>query len=145
MRMFEALLTELGLPFAPHKTRGPTRVIEFLGFLLSNVDGHRCMALTSSRSFHASGLTGLPAACLGAAGGRYPMSSVFTRDAALRCPRGQVVDTQTPAVSVSTTRGLISKMQGFFLGKFLFHDSAAPTKRTTLATNGAQSTRAGSG
>ena len=49
MHMFMDLLAELGLPFAPHKTRGPTRVIEFLGFLLSNVEGWRCTALTESR------------------------------------------------------------------------------------------------
>ena len=49
MKVFMALLEELGLPFAPHKTRGPTRVIEFLGFLLSNVEGARCVALTESR------------------------------------------------------------------------------------------------
>lgn len=49
MKAFMALLEELGLPFAPHKTRGPARVIEFLGFLLSNVEGARCVALTESR------------------------------------------------------------------------------------------------
>jgi len=49
MKTFEALLRELGLPFATHKTRGPTRVIEFLGFLLSNVAHARCMALTAKR------------------------------------------------------------------------------------------------
>jgi hypothetical protein len=49
MRMFAALLGELGLPFAPHKTRGPARVMEFLGFLLSNVEGSRCISLTSGR------------------------------------------------------------------------------------------------
>ena len=49
MQMFMDLLNELGLPFAPHKTRGPARVMEFLGFLLSNVEGYRCMSLTASR------------------------------------------------------------------------------------------------
>ena len=49
MRLFTELLEELGLPFAPHKTRGPTRVIEFLGFLLCNVDGMRCISLTAGR------------------------------------------------------------------------------------------------
>ena len=32
MRIFIKLLNDLVLPFAPHKTRGPARVIEFLGF-----------------------------------------------------------------------------------------------------------------
>ena len=49
MHIFMDLLIELGLPYAPHKTRGPTRVIEFLGFLLSNIDGQRCSSLTESR------------------------------------------------------------------------------------------------
>ena len=49
MRIFAALLRELGLPFAPHKTRGPVRVIEFLGTLLSNVEGYRCFSLSESR------------------------------------------------------------------------------------------------
>lgn len=45
----EALLEELGLSWAPHKTRGPARVMEFLGWLLVNVPGHRCIALSESR------------------------------------------------------------------------------------------------
>ena len=49
MRVFRSLLDELGLPFAPHKTRGPAQVMEFLGFLLSNVGQYRCISLTASR------------------------------------------------------------------------------------------------
>ena len=49
MQMFRSLLDELGLPFAPHKTRGPSQVMEFLGFLLSNVEQYRCISLTASR------------------------------------------------------------------------------------------------
>ena len=33
-RILEALLAELGLQWAPHKRRGPARVIEFLGMLI---------------------------------------------------------------------------------------------------------------
>jgi hypothetical protein len=49
MEMFADLLDELGLPYARLKTRGPARVMEFLGFLLCNVEGYRCMSLTASR------------------------------------------------------------------------------------------------
>ena len=49
MDMFMDLLSELGLPFAAHKTRGPTQVVEFLGFLLANAGNCRCIALTASR------------------------------------------------------------------------------------------------
>ena len=56
MRIFTDLLRELGLPFSPHKTRGPSRVMEFLGFLLSNVEGSRCIALTESRQQRMEGL-----------------------------------------------------------------------------------------
>ena len=47
--MLEALLAEFGMEWAPHKQRGPCRVIEFLGMLLCNVEGARCIALTESR------------------------------------------------------------------------------------------------
>ena len=47
--MLEALLDEFGLEWAQHKQRGPCRVIEFLGLLLSNVEGARCIALTEGR------------------------------------------------------------------------------------------------
>jgi len=49
MRLFGRLLDSLGLPYAPHKTRGPSRVIEFLGFLLCNTADYQCMGLTASR------------------------------------------------------------------------------------------------
>ena len=49
-RIFEALLAELGLQWAPHKRRGPAQVIEFLGLLLCNhPDAPRCIALTRRR------------------------------------------------------------------------------------------------
>ena len=48
-RIFLELLAELGLPYAPHKARGPARVIEFLGFLLVNSPQRQCIALTASR------------------------------------------------------------------------------------------------
>jgi hypothetical protein len=49
MRIFEELLAELGLPWAPHKLRGPTQVIEFLGLLIVNTPLRQCIALTASR------------------------------------------------------------------------------------------------
>ena len=45
----EQVLHELGIPWAPHKQRGPARCMEFLGLLLCNVPGHRCVALTKKR------------------------------------------------------------------------------------------------
>ena len=49
-RIFEALLAELGLQWAPHKRRGPAQVIEFLGLLLCNhASAPRCIALTRRR------------------------------------------------------------------------------------------------
>ena len=45
----EEVLYEFGIPWAPHKQRGPARCMEFLGLLLSNVPGHRCVALTEKR------------------------------------------------------------------------------------------------
>ena len=47
--MLEAILEEFGLEWAPHKQRGPTQCIEFLGLLICNVQGARCIALTESR------------------------------------------------------------------------------------------------
>ena len=47
--MLEALFAEFGVEWAPHKQRGPCSVIEFLGLLISNVEGARCIALTESR------------------------------------------------------------------------------------------------
>eukprot|EP00966_Prymnesium_polylepis_P066096 1533597-Prymnesium_polylepis.1 len=54
--MLEALLDEFGLEWAPHKQRGPCRVIEFLGLLLSNVEGARCVALTEERQRRLRGM-----------------------------------------------------------------------------------------
>ena len=49
-RIFEALLAELGLQWAPHKRRGPARVIEFLGMLICNSPRTpRCIGLTRKR------------------------------------------------------------------------------------------------
>ena len=47
--IFESLLFEFGLQWAPHKQRGPCACIEFLGLLICNVEGARCIALTRSR------------------------------------------------------------------------------------------------
>ena len=44
--LLEQILDELGLQYAPHKKRGPAQVMEFLGLLISNVEGARCIALT---------------------------------------------------------------------------------------------------
>ena len=45
----EDLLDEVGMCWAPHKQRGPCQCIEFLGLLISNVPGHRCISLTEKR------------------------------------------------------------------------------------------------
>ena len=47
--MLEAELMELGIQVAPHKHRGPTQALEFLGLLISNVEGNRGMSLTRKR------------------------------------------------------------------------------------------------
>ena len=50
MREFEALLEELGLPWALHKRRGPARVMAFLGLLLVNRPGESpLLSLTEKR------------------------------------------------------------------------------------------------
>ena len=46
---FEELLAEFGIQWAPHKRRGPTQCIEFLGLLICNVEGMRCIGLTEGR------------------------------------------------------------------------------------------------
>jgi hypothetical protein len=46
---FESLLAEFSIQWAPHKRRGPTQCIEFLGLLLCNVEGMRCIGLTEGR------------------------------------------------------------------------------------------------
>ena len=63
MNIFSRLLIELGLPFAPHKTRGPARVMEFLGFLLCNVAGRECIALTESRQAFSHGTSSFMRVC----------------------------------------------------------------------------------
>ena len=48
--VLEDVLTEFGIQWAPHKRRGPARVIEFLGQLISNSpNAPRCIALTEKR------------------------------------------------------------------------------------------------
>ena len=49
MEGFEQILEELGLVWAPHKQRGPCRVIEFLGLLLVNAPGVCGVGLTEAR------------------------------------------------------------------------------------------------
>eukprot|EP00966_Prymnesium_polylepis_P085848 1987130-Prymnesium_polylepis.1 len=44
--MLEAELMALGIQVAPHKHRGGTQALEFLGLLISNVEGNRGMPLT---------------------------------------------------------------------------------------------------
>ena len=46
---FEKIFAELGMVWAPHKRRGPARVMEFLGLLLCNVPGMECIGLTEGR------------------------------------------------------------------------------------------------
>jgi hypothetical protein len=49
LRVLDELLKEFGLTGAPHKERGPCRVIEFLGMLLVNTSDRQCVALTEKR------------------------------------------------------------------------------------------------
>eukprot|EP00966_Prymnesium_polylepis_P093855 2172050-Prymnesium_polylepis.1 len=51
--MLEEELMRLGIQWAPHKYRGPARAIEFLGLLLSNVEGQ---ASVGSRSLARGGV-----------------------------------------------------------------------------------------
>ena len=48
-QIFEEVMKEFGMQWAPSKQRGPVQCIEFLGLLLCNVNGHRCIALTEKR------------------------------------------------------------------------------------------------
>jgi len=48
-QLLEELFAEFGMQWAPHKRRGPARVMEFLGLLLCNLEGMRCVALTEAR------------------------------------------------------------------------------------------------
>ena len=52
----EDLLDEVGMCWAPHKQRGPCKCIEFLGLLISNVPGHRCISLTEKRQVKLQGM-----------------------------------------------------------------------------------------
>ena len=47
--VFEQVMSEFGLHWAPHKQRGPSRCIEFLGLLVCNVEGLRCIGLSRKR------------------------------------------------------------------------------------------------
>ena len=47
--IFEAVMAEFGLHWAPHKQRGPSRCIEFLGLLLANAPGWRGVTLSRKR------------------------------------------------------------------------------------------------
>jgi len=47
---FKALLGEFELCWAPHKHRGPAQCMEFLGLLISNVEGHRRVGLSLKRT-----------------------------------------------------------------------------------------------
>ena len=47
--LFETLLAELDVEWAPHKKRGPARAMIFLGLLLCNVEGMRCIGLPEER------------------------------------------------------------------------------------------------
>ena len=53
---FKALLEEFGLCWAPHKHRGCVQCIEFLGLLISNVDGHRRIGLSRKRTLKLRGM-----------------------------------------------------------------------------------------
>ena len=55
-RLLEELFAEFGMQWAPHKRRGPAQVMEFLGLLLCNLEGMRCVALTESREKKVTGL-----------------------------------------------------------------------------------------
>ena len=54
--VFEAVCQEMGLEWAPHKARGPCRCIEFLGLLICNFPGRRCIALTEARQQRLQGM-----------------------------------------------------------------------------------------
>ena len=54
--LLEQICSEFGLHWAPHKQRGPSRVMEFLGWLVCNLEGKRCIALTEKRQGKLRGL-----------------------------------------------------------------------------------------
>ena len=68
----------------------------------------------------------------GAAGGGYSKSCVFTRDAALRCPRGQVVDTKTPRGFRIHHLGPGFKNARFFSGKISGPRHRGPDKEDQI-------------
>ena len=47
--LLDDVMASLGMFWAPHKERGPARVMEFLGLLLVNVPGLQCIGLTERR------------------------------------------------------------------------------------------------
>ena len=49
MRILQGVMTDFGMCVAPQKERGPCRCLEFLGLLLCNVPGQRCIGLTEKR------------------------------------------------------------------------------------------------
>ena len=48
-QIFEEVMRDFGMQWAPAKQRGPVQCLEFLGLLLCNVEGHRCIALSEKR------------------------------------------------------------------------------------------------
>ena len=48
-RIFEEVMSEFCMQWSPAKQRGPVQCIEFLGLLICNVKGHRCIALSEKR------------------------------------------------------------------------------------------------
>ena len=55
-RIFEEVMSEFGMQWAPAKHRGPVQCLEFLGLLISNVEGHRCIALSEKRQLKLRGM-----------------------------------------------------------------------------------------
>ncbi|MDA0949014.1 MAG: reverse transcriptase domain-containing protein, partial [Planctomycetota bacterium] len=49
MRWLEEEFSSRGVQWAPHKKRGPCKCIEFLGLLMSNIEGARGITITSKR------------------------------------------------------------------------------------------------
>ena len=49
MRVTREVFTELGVQWAPHKTDGPTQVLEFLGVQIDTREGHMCFRLPASK------------------------------------------------------------------------------------------------
>ena len=49
MEILCGVMGEFGMQVAPHKERGPCTCLDFLGLLLCNDEGNRCVALTEKR------------------------------------------------------------------------------------------------